>query len=333
MKSLCVKVPKSYGEMLRRQLAAIGLLNANLIIDKNEFLYLPITEPVDLGYELAERDFAIRSRAVSTYKELADVPAELRKLLPTSFDVVGQIALLKIPGALRDHSKSIGEALLQTHKNLRTVCAERGVAGTYRTRDIEVIAGINETVTLHTEYGMRFKLDIAKVYFSPRLATERWRVASSVSPDETIIDMFAGVGPFSLLIAKTEPSNRIFAIDINPIAIEYLQENIKLNRIDNVTAVCGDAREIVPKLQEPDRCIMNLPFSAFEFFECAFDVLRTNGIIHYYEIIDQDRIRYRVSELEAVAKASGSRIETNVRTIKTYSTTEILFGVDIRKIK
>lgn len=210
--------------------------------------------------------------------------------LPRALDIVGDIAIIEIPAELKAHERLIGEAILTVHKNVRTVLAKAGaVSGTYRLREFEVVAGENKTATLHKEYGCKYHFDIAKAYFSPRLSQEHKRVASLVKKSETVVDLFAGVGPFSVLIAKNNAEAKVYAVDINPEAIEFLERNIRLNRVENrVIPIQGDARRAVEErlMGVADRVVMNLPGKAIEFVDTACRAIKpAGGMVHYYAFI------------------------------------------------
>ncbi len=211
-----------------------------------------------------------------------------------SFDIVGDIAIVK--NRDDENMEKIADEIIKRHKNVRNVAVDYGVFGEERVRKIKLVRGTT-TETIHKEFGVRLKVDISKVYFSPRLATERWKVVQRVHDNETIYDMFAGCGPFTIMIAKYRHV-KIFASDINRYAIMYLIENIKLNRVKNVYPMLNDARKIVDKIPKVDRVIMNLPHSANEFLPYALKAIKTGGEIHYYEILSRDyEIKSRFDEL------------------------------------
>ena len=235
------------------------------------------------------------SKHVKPSTNLLDVlegrlPPHLLASLPQAIDFVGDIAVVEIPPELEPHKKLLGEAVLATHKRVRTVLAKSGaVSGEYRLREFEVIAGVDKTGTVHKEYGCAYHVDLAKAYFSPRLGHEHERVASQVDEGETVIDMFAGVGPFSILIAKRHENARVYAIDVNPDAIQYLKRNISANHVqDRVTPILGDARQVIKKKLSgvADRVIMNLPEKSVEYVDTACEALKPKGgIMHYYEFV------------------------------------------------
>lgn len=163
------------------------------------------------------------------------------------------------------------------------------VEGVTRTRKLELIAGEDIYETIHKEHGVRLKLDVKKVYFSPRLATERKRLAKQVKDGEIILDMFAGIGPFPILIAK-EHEVDIYATDINKEAIKYMENNIEINKLKGkIRPILGDVNKIAEEkfIKENirfDRIIMNLPGTAKDFLELAMTLVNNEGIIHYYRV-------------------------------------------------
>lgn len=240
-------------------------------------------------FETSVCDFAIRGKRPLTHIDfLADkLPSTLLTSVPRAIDFVGDIAIIDIPPELIQHKKDIGEALLKAHKQTKTVLAKSSsVEGVYRLRAFEAIAGTKKAVTVYKEYGFKYHVDVAKAYFSPRLSTEHNRVASTVKEGETVVDLFAGVGPFAIPIAKKHKNVRVYAVDMNPDAIGLLKRNIALNRAEKqVIPVLGDARQVVREhiAGKADRVIMNLPETANEFVDVACEALKPEGgIIHYY---------------------------------------------------
>ncbi|NPA75784.1 MAG: class I SAM-dependent methyltransferase family protein [Euryarchaeota archaeon] len=231
-----------------------------------------------------------------------------------SFDIVGDVAIIKYREEI--DVEEFAEYILKKHKNVKNVAVDYGVVGETRVRNVKLIRG-DRTETIHREFGIRLKVDIAKVYFSPRLATERWRVVEEVQDGEVIYDMFAGCGPFSVLIAKHRDV-KIYAGDINPYAIEYLKENIRLNKLENIVPLLGDAREVYKLIPEKvDRVIMNLPHSAYEFLPFARQVLKKGGKVNYYEILPRGEENSKVFEDFKVL---------NIRRVHEYSPAKTLYS-------
>ena len=175
-----------------------------------------------------------------------------------------------------------------------------------------------------------------KTYFSPRLATERKRVANLVKPGEIVVDMFTGVAPFSIMIAKYADPKIIYAIDKNSEAIKYAKENIKKNNVlDKVEIIHADAKKVHKILKEKaDRIIMNLPFSAHMFLKNTLTITKKISIIHYYDILKEEEIQERINELKRIGKENKTKLTNlNVRKIKTYAPREFYIGIDITATK
>ncbi|HUT16761.1 MAG TPA: class I SAM-dependent methyltransferase family protein [Acidobacteriota bacterium] len=204
-----------------------------------------------------------------------------------SYDIVGNIAIIRLSRA-PDFAQNVAKVIMNIHKNVKTVLVQESpVVGDFRLRRLTHVAGENKTSTAHKEYGCLFSVDVEKCYFSPRLSHERMRIAGIVKPNETVVNMFAGVGCFSIMIAKHANVAKVFSIDANPAAIQFMQENIRLNRVyDKVIPLLGDSKAIVnSQLQRvADRVLMPLPEKAFEYLPFAVSALKVSGgWIHYYD--------------------------------------------------
>ena len=325
-------VPKKKAEPVRRKLIEKGVLRRDLQIRSDaKNVYLPVTQRIDLGYPIEKMDFKEMELQVNDYRLLVDVPEELRQLLPSSFDTVGSIAIVKIEDEVAPYAAKIGKAIMATQISIKTVCMDSGVIDQFRTRDVKIVAGEKTTETVHKEYGLTFKVDVARAFFTPRLATERQAVAKQVKPGEVVIDMFAGIGPFSIMIAKTGAPRVVYAVDMNPDAIELMKENIALNKAITVSPVLGDAREVVPRLEKADRIIMNLPHDGRNFIREAIRALKPGGVIHYYEITDEDEVQKSLDEVADAARQEG-RVMTELarRRVKSYSPTMTFYGFDLK---
>lgn len=249
---------------------------------------------------------------------------ELKQL--RAFDIVGDIAVIKIPEELLPKKTIIGRALMDVHKQIRTVLRQIGpVSGEFRTRELEIIAGVPSTETVHREGGAAFKVDLAQVYFSPRLAHERLRVASLVNPDEIVTNLFAGVGCYSIIAAKHSRAAKIYSIDKNPVAFEYMRENIRINKVgDRVVPILGDAREVVERqlAGRVDRVLMPLPELGRKFFEVALQALKpAGGIIHFYDYGRlPDPFAPSLEFMRKSAATKGRNLDLlNSRTIRSYA--------------
>lgn len=210
----------------------------------------------------------------------------------SAFDQIGDIVIIKIPNELMPKKKFIADTILAHVKSAKAVFAQVSpVRGDYRVRNLEFIAGENRTITEYKEHGCRFRVDVAKTYFSPRLSTERLRIANMVGEGETIVNMFAGVGTYSILMARMNKTCKVYSIDSNAVAAELCEANAKLNKVqDRVVSIHGDAGEVIKdKLAgQADRVLMPLPESAKEFVDSAVLALKKKGVVHYFIHIRAD---------------------------------------------
>jgi tRNA (guanine37-N1)-methyltransferase len=271
-----------------------------------------------------------RIRRPRSFKEILDLEDGLMDLVPSSYDIIGDIALIKLPDELWQYRSRIGDSLRDFNRNLRTVVLDRGVEGEFRVRDLEVISGKDDLETVHVENNLRFKLDPSLVYFSPRLATERMRIADLLE-GEKVLDMFAGVGPFSLTIARHGNAEHVIGIDLNPDSIRYFSKNITLNSLDDkVEAHLGDAREISVIFAPFDRVIMNLPHSSMEFLNTALELMES-GHIHLYRIVNDGEMMEEVGRIIQVAKDMSKDVSiVGTREVHNYSPGSSIMVFDIR---
>ena len=176
-----------------------------------------------------------------------------------------------------------------------------GHHGIFRIQGYEHLSGLHDYETLYKESGVSVKLDITKTYFSPRLATERLRIAKLVKPMETILVMFSGVGIYPFVIARHSKAKYILGVEINPDAADYAEENLKINKFKNIELRCGDIREEHIH-GEFDRIIMPLPESSLLYLEYALRWIKKNGIIHLYTFSDEDKINELLDEINEKIK-------------------------------
>jgi len=218
--------------------------------------------------------------------------AEESDELVSSFDQIGDIIILRIPDSLSSKKRLIGETLLNEVKTARSVFYQASaVEGDFRTRDLEILAGKDNTETEYREFGCKFIVDVKNAFFSPRLSTERERIANLIQDGEVVTNMFAGIGTFSIMAAKKKKCT-VYSLDINPVASKLCEKNIAINRLaGKVISINGDASEIINEqlVNESDRTLMLLPERSDEFLESAISTTKNNGIIHYYSHIHADK--------------------------------------------
>jgi tRNA (guanine37-N1)-methyltransferase len=218
-------------------------------------------------------------------------PQESDELI-SAFDQIGEIIIVRIPDSLLPKKKLIGETLLKEVKIVRSVFYQASpVEGDFRTRNLEILAGEDKTETEYKEFGCRFVVDVANAFFSPRLSTERERIANLIQDGQTMVNMFAGVGMFSIMAAKKKKCT-VYSLDINPIASKLCERNIELNKLaGNVISINGETSKIIDNQLEnkADRTLMLLPERSDDFLDSAIKTTKDGGIIHYYSHIHADK--------------------------------------------
>ncbi len=339
------------GVLVKKELGekTLSILRSNKLVDntlsikrRNDFIIIPILRELPLGGlgiegEVITEEFEESVRRISPLDMLREaLTKEELKLLPSSFDIIGDVCILQIPEELSSRRKIIGEAFLKSMKNIRVVLNKiEPLSGEYRVGGYEVLAGEGGTETIYREHGCVFKLDISKVFFTPRLSAERARVASLVRPGEVVCDLFAGIGPFSIIIARKNPTVRVHACDINPDAYKYLVENIRLNKVeDRVKAYLGDARKLSQKELKgiADRVIMNLPMSSEMFLDAARNSLKSGGgIVHLHVFLERgvsSQDKYESIE-KSFRELGCETILLNSRRIREVAPFKYHWGFDI----
>ena len=343
-----IKIPAKKGEKIRKLLQEVQLLAKDYkILAEGMTLLIPLRPDTKLekirtlleedSIEMGTRLFEPAIEGPRTLAEALDGVLSPREIgfLPRAYDLIGDIAVLEIPEEIEAHSIHIGNAFRSVHGNFSTVLAKRGaITGATRVREYRLLAGADKTRTVHTEYGCKIAVDLANAYFSPRLLEEHNRVSDQVAVGEVVIDMFTGVGPFALHIARKQNA-RVVAIDINPLAIELLHESMAMNKlVGTIEPVVADAHEYVPTnfVHDVDRVIMNHPSGAFEFIADACQSLREGGIMHYYDFgageNPEDEVVSKVSRLVKAAGKSTPEV-LHVRRVRDSAPYEYQMVVDL----
>ncbi|HMK54012.1 MAG TPA: class I SAM-dependent methyltransferase family protein [Methanobacteriaceae archaeon] len=287
-----LKVPKKEANTIRQLLLQKQMLNLDYKIKRSrDYVYFPLTKSPnklldELKVQMVETDFEEVKRNFRSIEEYlqGQIPPEKMEDFKKSFDIIGSVVILEIPEELNEEKKQIGEAALKFTRRKAVYRKKSQIRGVTRTRELEHLAGEDSSETIHKEFGSQIMLDVKKVYFSPRLATERKIITDQVNDGELILDMFAGVGPFAVNIARKHDA-KVYAVDINPDAMKYLKKNIKLNKVSKrIVPLQGDVKEVLQKMDlKFDRIIMNLPGSACEFLDPAIEHLKPGGVLHYYQ--------------------------------------------------
>ena len=319
----CVRTDREAGEAIRQRLADADLVADGYdIVVEDEDIFIPVTDPaaVPADLDVVTRDAPVR--------ETQTMPGDLIDFT-ASYERIGDVVVVDEDDP--DRAAALAEALMASDLPVRTVLNRASkIKGETRVRDWEILAG-DGTEAVHREYGSEFAIDLAEVYFSPRLATERHRVVEQVDEGERAFDMFAGVGPFVIPFARR--GAECLGCDINDVAIEYLRENAERNGVtDRITAICGDVREVAEEYENwADRIVMNLPHSADEFLDTAVDVAGDDCVLHYYDIQHEDD-RYGPGE-RAIREAAEPEYDITVETrhtVRSYAPHELNIVLDVR---
>lgn len=321
----CVAVARERGETVRSRLADADALDGDhqIAVD-GDTIYIPVTGreavPAEFADRLVERDAERRDRPTT--------PAEILDSEP-SIERLGDIVIIDEDDDER--AREVADAVAASDVPCDTVLNRASpIEGELRVRSWDVLVG-DDTETVHREYGHEFALDVAAVYFSPRLATERHRVVEQVDAGESAIDMFAGVGPYAVPMASRGAD--VVACDLNERAVEYLRENAARNGVaERVTAVAGDVRDLVDsRADTADRLVMNLPHSADEFLDAAVALAGDDCVIHYYDIQhEDDPFGPGRRAIEAAAgDAYAVDVETE-RVVRSYAPHEYNVCLDVR---
>ena len=347
----CVAVAREAGELARTALAEAGVLDDDHEIAVDDgVIYIPVTDAdaaadavadVDGDTEITTHDLAVR-QGVQT-------PADFLGFDP-SLERIGDIVVIDEDNP--DRAKSIADAVIESGLPVRSVLNRASkIKGELRVREWEVVAvdssataegtdvaaadsDRSPTETVHREYGHEFLVDIAAVYFSPRLATERHRVVEGVEPGERLLDMFAGVGPFAIPAASR--GAEVVAVDLNETAVDYCRENAHRNGVaDAVSTICADVCEVDDDYRGwADRLVMNLPHSANEFLDTAVALAGDDCIIHYYDIQhEDDPFGPGIEAIRAAAEPTYDvRVETE-HVVRSYAPHELNICLDVRLSK
>ena len=318
------------------------IINHNYICVKEMgLMYFPITQKINVPHaKVLNTKFTFPQKPrPPTPQDLLknDLTKKELKLLPQAQELVGTIMILEVPEELIKKEHLIAKAYLQTNRQITTIVKKEDIhAGEYRLRTVKVLAGINTKETTHHENNISLKLDLEKTYFSARTASERLRIAKQVKPQETILVMFAGVAPMPLVIAKNAEPKIIHAVELNPSAYDYAQENIQMNHFEKVISFHhGDVKDIVPKLKMKfDRIAMPLPKTGEEFLPLALKFIKKDGIIHHYAFLEKDQFTAHAAKVKTICTKAGHSIRI-LRKVKCGQFSPKTFRVcfDIKVIK
>lgn len=325
---LLAKVSSKRAETVRKALFRRRLgAKDRRIVRRPDHVLIPLRErppdglAAELGFELVEGETSEKTCYRPPYElivERADLPGALGSSLPRRWEMLGDVLLLRLPDDLVDHRTNVAGAYAEV-LGARTVLWDRGeIEGVHRTPRTEVLWG-QGTETVHLENGIRYKLDAARLMYSSGNIDEKLRLAALDCRGETVVDMFAGIGYFSLPLGMYTGAERVIACEINPLAYRYLVDNVELNDLQGVVEpVLGDNRDL-PGYGIADRVVMGYVRTTGQFLEKAFALTRRGGTIHYHDTFPL-AVFPQQAEKNLERAAGGRRYEIKfVREVKSYS--------------
>jgi len=333
MNERALLVPRARGEEVRRRLVEAGALRTDLeILHEGDRLAFPLAAGAapDAGWGTIERrEFPEREvDGVAAFRDLLAWPAEELDRLPRSFDIVGDIVLVRLPPELEPRRHEVGEALLRFVPGSRLVGLDRGVHGPERRRAVERIAGEGGWATRHRENGLEIDVDLERAYFSPRLAHEHARVAASVRAGERVYDLCCGVGPFSLTIARDGRAREVVAVDANPVAVELLRSSLGRYRFATPVSVLeGRIEEFVATAGPAELVVVNLPHEGIKCATLVAPTVSPGGRLTFYEVLARDDLPTRGVTVETTLRPLGPWAVADVHLVHPYSPSSDLVAV------
>ncbi|HZX20421.1 MAG TPA: class I SAM-dependent methyltransferase family protein [archaeon] len=304
MPSSGVKVERKSAQKVHLFLLENALLEKSLKPIKNDEIIFPVREisqkqlvllkKISKSISIVSMNFETRELLPKNMKDALSgkLSNEELSLVQSSYDSLGDVAIVEIPEELKGKEKVIGNALMDSRNAIKSVYMKTGAhTGVFRREPVKYIAGEKRKYAFYKEHGCTFRISLGKVFFSPRLSTERARIASKIKKGEFVAALFAGVGPFPIVFAKKSKMEKAIAIELNPVAVADMKENIKLNKVEaKVEPVLGDVKKLVKKYKEKfDRAVMPLPKSSEDFLEDAILYIKpSGGTVHFYQFTSRE---------------------------------------------
>ncbi len=329
---LAVVVEKERAEEVKKRLLEIGAMDeSRRIVRRENFVEFPVKWRID-GYKVIEQSKIIERTVFPPFKEIrrrlqGKIGMDELKKLPRKWEKFGNVLVLKMEG-IKEKEK-VAEVYASVLKCKSVLEDVGGIEGVERKPNFKLIYG-NDAETIHVENGIKYKFDVSKIMFSSGNIDERIRMGKIVRKGETVIDMFAGIGYFSLPMAFHGRA-KVYAIEINPVAFKYLKENIKLNKLENlITPILGDCRE---KILEgiADRIVMGY-LNSIPFFKYALKGLKNEGIIHFHQKCREEEFPHKLfNEIKDMASEYGYEAKMLFyKKIKSYAPRIIHGVIDIK---
>lgn len=327
---LALRVNRKKAEELRQELSSLGLLDGSRKFKADEnHVEIPVIgfEGIDLGnwdaIAIEQEEPEKRAEVYDPFKKIVrslEIPDTLVGLLPRKWELLGDILILKLEDGLREIESEVARAYADV-LGAKTVLEDvGGIAEEFRKPQVRLILG-EQTETVHKENGVLYKLDAKEVMFSSGNIDERIRMATICERDEIVVDMFAGIGYFSIPMAVHSKPAEIYSVEINPVAFGYLCENVILNDVGEIVCpILGNCLDVAPE-RLATRVVMGYLSSGEKYMPKAMKVVGEEGIIHYHEACPNELLPDRAARMvEKVAKEERRKVEIlNQITIKSYA--------------
>ena len=324
-----VKVPKERGEEVRRLIEKLGLKDKRRRIRYEDgHVIIPVLDKFQNQIDGVEV-FHDSNPVFVERKNFREILEGVAGFYPRFADIklFGRVAIIKLPDSLLPYKDRIAMEIMRNYK-VSAVWLDKGKLGMERKPRVELLAG-RGSVVLHKENGCVFKFDVTKVMYSQGNQYEKIRIARLVEEGEIVLDMFAGIGYFTIPIAKHSKARRIISVEINPDSYEFLIENLKLNETRNVLPILGDSSKVSPS-DFADRVLMG-HLKAHHLIPKAIEAIRDEGWIHYHESVPVKILERPIKRLERTAESMGAKIiEIGMRKVKNYAPNVYHVVVDAR---
>ncbi|MCR4369469.1 MAG: class I SAM-dependent methyltransferase family protein [archaeon] len=344
-----ISVEKRFAQKLHAFLLKEGILSKTLRpLGKGERIVFPVEKIPQKtsaglaknfpGSKIVRENFNARDGAPKSLREALKgrlLEKEIA-LVQTSYDTLGDVAIIEVPDALKGKSKLIGEALLATKNSIDSVYEKAGPhKGVFREEPVKFVAGMRKKFATYKEHGCTFQISLGKVFFSPRLSTERLRISKKIMPGEKVAALFAGVGPFPIVFARNSKMQNAVAIELNPKAVEDMRQNIVRNKVQGkVEPVQGDVKLLAKKYAgEFDRAVLPLPKGGEDFLVDTIKYIRPEGgVVHFYQFSDRaSPFKKPLEQVAGACKIAGRKFRVLVKKkVREFSPSTVQVVIDFK---
>jgi len=252
------------------------------------------------------------------------IPEELMELLPPGFQELEKNVILRLKPELEPYQSFIAEAIHELYPAMKAVWTRGDIVGQFREPSgLKLLWGLNDPIVTVTENSVKYRFDFTKIMFAKGNMHERQRIPKKIAKDDVVVDMFAGIGYFSLGIAKHSEAKKVYSIELNPVSYEFLRQNIALNKLESIIEpIHGDCKLVVPELAQrgikADKILMGIIPEPVEYIPAALSVSKPGTII-FYEGVDKEDGQEMFQRFKSSAGSLGKEVElVEVRVVKNY---------------